>query len=192
MNLTSEHSYHIFNRGNQRQQIFFTRENYFFFLQKVLNELRPHCEILAYCLMPNHFHLLVHVHKPADEEETGTDRVPILNRKIGTLQSSYTRALQNQELFTGSLFQQKTKAVQIKTDSQLLTCLNYIHQNPMKAKLVEKMEDWEFSSFREYCKLRDQNFCNQSLLHSFLQYDENDFYNMSYQLLPEGDVRSIF
>ena len=195
MNLQKEQTYHIFNRGNQRQKIFFTTENYFFFLQKLRKELTPYCETLAYCLMPNHFHLLVHINytsSPVKDEDSITGTVPILNRKIGTLQSSYTRAIQKQELFTGSLFQQKTKAVQIKTDNQLLTCVNYIHQNPMKAKLVDKMEEWEFSSFREYCKLKEPAFCNQSLLRSFLQYEPTKFYDMSYDLIPEHDLKTIF
>jgi len=55
------HIYHINNQGNNRQRIFFKRENYLFFLEKIKNHVLPYADILAYCLMPNHFHLMVYV-----------------------------------------------------------------------------------------------------------------------------------
>ncbi|MDA3905864.1 MAG: hypothetical protein PF484_07300, partial [Bacteroidales bacterium] len=51
--------YHIYNQGNNRQRIFLNRENYLFFLKKVKNYVLPYADILAWCLMPNHFHFLV-------------------------------------------------------------------------------------------------------------------------------------
>jgi len=55
------HLYHIYNQGNNRQRIFFSRENYLFFLDKVKKHILPYADILAWCLMPNHFHFMVHV-----------------------------------------------------------------------------------------------------------------------------------
>jgi len=57
----SGHIYHIYNQGNNRQRIFFKRENYLFFLEKIKNHVLPYADILAYCLMPNHFHLMGYV-----------------------------------------------------------------------------------------------------------------------------------
>jgi putative transposase len=51
--------YHIYNRGNNKQTIFFTRENYLYFLNKIKKYISPHCNIIAWCLMPNHFHFLI-------------------------------------------------------------------------------------------------------------------------------------
>ena len=56
------HIYHIYNQGNNRQRIFFNRENYLFFLKKIREHILPFAEILAWCLMPNHFHLIIAVH----------------------------------------------------------------------------------------------------------------------------------
>ena len=55
--------YHIYNRGNNKQRIFFKPENYLYFLKKVRTYIHPNCDILAYCLMPNHFHFLVNSDK---------------------------------------------------------------------------------------------------------------------------------
>ena len=61
------HLYHVFNRGNNSQKIFFTPANYLYFLNKVKTKILPHADILAWCLMPNHFHLMIHV----NEKELG-------------------------------------------------------------------------------------------------------------------------
>ena len=53
--------YHVFNRGNNLQTVFFIRENYLFFLDKIRKSILPHANILAWCLMPNHFHLMIEV-----------------------------------------------------------------------------------------------------------------------------------
>ena len=61
MQFTTDHIYHIYNRGNNSQPIFFSTENYLFFLKKIRKHILPHADILAWCLMPNHFHLMVYV-----------------------------------------------------------------------------------------------------------------------------------
>ena len=61
MQFEKDHIYHIYNQGNNRQKIFFDRENYLFFLQKMNDYLLPYCDIMAWCLMPNHFHWMVYV-----------------------------------------------------------------------------------------------------------------------------------
>lgn len=53
--------YHVYNRGNNRQRIYFTTENYLFFIRKIRRQITPLANVIAYCLMPNHFHLLIHV-----------------------------------------------------------------------------------------------------------------------------------
>lgn len=145
--------YHVYNRGNQKQKIFFNRGNYLFFTEKMYKELTPYAELLAYCLMPNHFHILVRI-KIYDGQTTPTGRkLKTLSNGIGTLLRSYTRAIQKQQDFTGSLFQQKTKARQVISEDinhpndDLSICMNYIHQNPVKAGFVTKAEHWQFSSF---------------------------------------------
>jgi putative transposase len=138
--------YHIFNSGNNKQKIFFHEKNYQFFLRKIAECLCPNCQIIAYCLMPNHFHLLIYVE---DVKNLPSGKMQILERKIGTLQSSYTRAINIQEKRTGSLFQAKCKALQISTQ-HATACFQCIHQNPLKAGLCRSLGAWSYSSFNEY------------------------------------------
>ncbi|MBN1950845.1 MAG: transposase [Bacteroidales bacterium] len=63
MEFKEGHLYHLYNQGNNRQDIFFKHENYLYFLDKMKIHILPHCDILAYCLMPNHFHIMIRVNE---------------------------------------------------------------------------------------------------------------------------------
>lgn len=187
--------YHIYNRGNNKQQIFFNPGNYLFFLTKIRKFICPYCDILAYCLMPNHFHLLVN----ADSRTTGIKLIGgkecnVLSEGIKTLLSSYSQSINKQNSSTGSLFQQNTKAKHIPTTSNLydLLCFHYIHQNPMKANLVEKMEHWEYSSFKDYCSLRNGTLCNKDLAIKLLDLNMKTFYEDSYKIINSNEIEALF
>jgi putative transposase len=127
MHFESGGIYHIFNQGNNRQTIFYSRETYLFFLRKIRRHVLPFGNLLAYCLMPNHFHLMLEVIRP--ELPLDTHRVtpshpvsnfspshPVsksisLNRSIAIILRSYTRAINNQKKRSGALFREGTKAV---------------------------------------------------------------------------------
>ena len=181
--------YHIYNRGNNKQQIFFNRDNYLFFLKKVRTHLVENCNLLAYCLMPNHFHFLIQANENTiNIDKNGTTR---FSRELRILLSSYTRAINIQEDRVGSLFTQNTKIKRISDDKYGLVCFNYIHQNPYVSNLVSKIEDWEFSSFRDYAKLRNGNLCNQEIAKSIITMDFDNFYQQSYQLISEEKLKNI-
>ncbi|HET9747154.1 MAG TPA: transposase [Chitinophagaceae bacterium] len=178
--------YHIYNRGNNRQKIFFKRDNYLYFLNKVRRFIMPYCDILSYSLMPNHFHFLIH----SDERTIQTKEIRgqqknVLSEGIRLLLSSYTQAINKQNKSSGSLFQQNTKATPIVKGSihYELTIFHYIHQNAYRARLVKKMEDWEFSSFPDYCGIRNGTLCNKELAIKLLGLNMNTFYEDSYKAI---------
>ena len=186
--------YHIYNRGNNQQKIFFKPDNYLFFLTKVRRYIIPYCDILAYCLMPNHFHFLIR----SDERTIATKSVAdkdknVLSEGIRHLLSSYTQAINKQNNSTGSLFQQNTKAKSIVKGSRNYDqiCLHYIHQNPLKANLAKKMEEWEFSSFLDYCGKRNGTLCNKELAVKILDINLKTFYEDSYRQIGYGDINNI-
>ena len=127
-----------------------------------------------------------------------------MSNAIAVLLRSYTRAINIQEGRTGSLFQQKTKAKCLNpplrvwknfptnADNYAFICLNYIHQNPMVAGLAKKMEDWEFSSFRDYACMRSQTLCNKKRTFELIPYfEESNFYELSYQLIAANNMNDI-
>lgn len=194
MLFTEGNLYHIYNRGNNQQTIFFERDHYLLFLKNVQKFLRPHADILAWCLMPNHFHFLIH----ANEHSCMTVKqnpiiINALTEGIRLTLSSYTKALQKQRGFTGSLFQQKTKCKCIDDGSIHYgsTTFLYIHQNAYRAGLCNKIEDWEFSSFPDYIGLRNGILCNKILAFKLLDLDPERLYEEGYKVIPDSELAHI-
>ncbi len=176
--------FHIYNQGNNREKIFYTEDNYDYFLKKIRTFVLPHADILAYCLMPNHFHLLVYVYSL--EIKMPGDKWRSLNESIGIILRSYTNAINKQEQRSGSLFRQNTKiedgwindviTSNGKYEKYLFTadqsygrvCFEYIHENPVKAELVKKQEDWTYSSAKDYKGLSNGTLCNLELTKKLL------------------------
>jgi putative transposase len=175
--------FHVYNQGNDRQKIFFTEDNYLFFIKKMRQFICPYADFLAYCLMPNHFHFLIYVRETELIKEAKTTT---LNGSIGTMLMSYTSAINKQENRSGSLFRKHTKAedgwvddvITIDSKNQKLIfspdnnygmiCFEYIHNNPVKAKFVAKQEDWIYSSARDFQGIRNGTLCNQTLAKELL------------------------
>ncbi len=144
MQLYKDNFYHIYNRSINHERLFYFDHHYDYFIVKIYR-LRKYVRLIGYCLMPTHFHLVVQI--------TSLTQDP-LRRRIGDLLSGYTKAINRQYGRTGSLFQQHTKAKLISNEKYLLTILHYIHQNPVMSGLVDKIEEWKYSSYREYLGLR--------------------------------------
>lgn len=145
--------YHIIFRGINRQQIFEDEEDNMFFL-RTLREYKSECDykVLAYCLMGNHVHLLI---------KEGAVPLEFVFRHIGArfvywYNAKYSRI--------GHLFQDRYKSEVVDDISYLGRLLQYIHQNPVKAGIVIRPEDYPYSSFNEYLinpDLVDTDFVEQ-------------------------------
>lgn len=111
--------------------------------QEKINLLLPKekriVKIISYCVMPDHYHLLLKVL---------TDKTT--PKYIGDVENSFTRFFNTKFKRKGPLWQSRFRRVEIKTDEQLLHVSRYIHLNPTTADLVNKPEEWTFSSYREY------------------------------------------
>ena len=204
MVLEKGHMYHLYNQGNNLERIFFQKANYYYFLKKIERHICPFADVLAWCLMPNHFHLIIAVRNletsyreitcqqsAANEAFTaiGNLKSPSqyqLNNSIGTMLRSYTRAINIQQDRTGSLFREDTKAVWLGSiegeklkfqnrskvggvdlnldESYLQKCFQYIHNNPVKARLAEQITDWEFSSALDISGIREESIVNKGLI----------------------------
>jgi REP element-mobilizing transposase RayT len=136
--------YHCYNRGHNRGPIFFEPPNFAFFLRQLREYVVPTAaRILAYVLMPNHYHLLVHAE---------TDDLSHAMQLFGI---SYTKAINKRFGRVGSVFQGAFRAKQVDRDDYLLHLSRYIHLNPVRARLVTEPEAWAYSSYCEYVGLRN-------------------------------------
>ena len=141
--------------------------------------------------MPNHFHFMLSTYNNFNEEK--------FSNGFRILLSSYTKAINLQEKRTGSLFQQNSKAKCLtalsnyKSNNYGLVCFNYIHQNPVNAGLVNKMEDWEFSSFRDYAGMRNGTMCNKNLAYELLgiPISKTGFMKLSNEMLDPVKLQRI-
>jgi REP element-mobilizing transposase RayT len=139
--------YHLYNRGVNREKIFFEPDNYRFFLERLERYLLPIMELYAYCLMPNHYHLLVSVIDPETSEVFKTSEV---SRAMMKLSVSYTKAINKRYDRVGPLFQGAFQARHIDTSIYLWQLAAYLHQNPVEAGLVDRPQDWSYSSCWAY------------------------------------------
>jgi len=128
---------HVYNRGNSGNLIFRHSSDYKWFIHKI--HLLGFLEISiipAYCLMPTHFHLCLKFKANAD-----------LSRLIQRLELSYAKYFNRKYSVHGHVFEGPFKAKAIAKDSYAICLCKYIHLNPVKDKLVEKPEDWEYSNY---------------------------------------------
>jgi len=133
--------YHIMLRGINKQQVFFDDEDYIQFLHilskvKTLNGFKLH----SYCLMSNHIHLLI---------QEGNEPLELIFKRLGD-RFIYWYNLKYKR--TGPVFQGRYKSVPVNDDEYFISVMKYIHQNPVKAGIVESCGEYKYSSYNEYYK----------------------------------------
>lgn len=130
--------YHVLNRGNNQAQIFFKDDDYQAFLKAIAHAcIEVPMPVFAWCLMPNHFHLVVRPEEDGD-----------LSRWMHWVQNTHVRRYHQHYKSSGHLWQGRFKAFPIETDEHLLTVMRYVERNPVRAGLTERAEEWLWSSAR--------------------------------------------
>ena len=168
------HYFHIYNHSNGNDKIFYSNENYKYFLLKYKELISPIADTFAYCLMPNHFHFLVRIieeeplfnwlrqqEKIPDETLTLTSLKALsansfnildihISKQFSRFFSGFAQAINKQENRLGSLFTRQFKRKKIASEKQLRDTLIYIHNNPIHHGFVANIENWEHSSFHTF------------------------------------------
>jgi putative transposase len=152
--------YHFYNRGNNRQIVFFERDNYVYFLKGIKRYLSRKVEIIAYCLMPTHYHILGMIPEKTSEVFK-TSEVSHAMMQLGV---SYTKAINKRFNRVGALFQGQFQGKPIKTYMHLLTLCAYIHANPVKDGLAPSPEMWHFSNYLEWVGMREGTLVNREFI----------------------------
>ena len=139
--------YHIYNRGNNRENIFVEERNYRYFLQLYAKYIEPVADTYAYCLMRNHFHVLVKIIDPKGlEDPLGLDLLDA-GQQFGKLFNAYAKAINKAYQRTGSLFQNPFRRKEVTSDAYFRQLVAYIHRNPQKHGFVADFRDWPYSSY---------------------------------------------
>lgn len=134
--------YHAINRGNARAEVFHKPADYDAFLRLMTDgQKRVPMRVLGYCLMPNHFHLVVWPREDGD-----------LSRWMQWLMTSHVRRYHRHYGSSGHVWQGRFKAFPIQQDEHLFTVLRYVERNPLRAGLVKRAEGWAWSSLAMHGK----------------------------------------
>ncbi|MHA1629742.1 MAG: REP-associated tyrosine transposase [Candidatus Heimdallarchaeota archaeon] len=172
--------YHIISRGNERREIFLGDDDYEIFLD-VLEEMsdRFEVDIFAYVLMSNHYHLLIRTNQKN------------LSKSMQWVGTTYTRRFNLKHSRSGHLFQGRFKSILVQNDAYLMQLSCYIHRNPLRAGLVNRLADYRWSSYRSYAyKASPVGWLNTDLILSqFKGKDSYKAYREKVQKYSEEDAK---
>ena len=146
--------YHIYNRGNNGENLFLEERNYPYFLKLYAHHILPVADTYAYCLLRNHFHVLVRIKTEEEQAQTlrvsetlGVFKPQSPSHQFGNLFNAYAKAINKAYDRTGSLFEHPFGRVPITSESHLVHLVAYIHQNPQKHGFVTDFRAWPYSSY---------------------------------------------
>jgi putative transposase len=152
--------YHVYNRGCNREDIFREEDNYSY-LERLIGESLKKCQVsmVAYCLMPNHFHFLMR-----QESEVAISEVihEVFNRYVKAFNKRYGR--------TGTLFEERFKVRHVDNPDYLVHLCRYIHRNPVEAGIVEEVGSWKHSDYMEWASGQKNSDLVSDLFSSPLEY----------------------
>ncbi|MCF6185216.1 MAG: hypothetical protein L3J56_11480 [Bacteroidales bacterium] len=187
--LVPDNFYHILNRGNDKTKIFFKKENYDYFLKKYDAYLSDYLITYAYCLLGNHFHLLVKLNTTAQilKKAKELDDIPkrlskflelgksdlqeiaglIISNQFRKFFMSYAKAVNKQENRTGSLFQKNFERLIVENLKYLNNLIQYIHLNPVHHNFTDDYKDYPYSSYERIMIPKVTKLPKQEILENF-------------------------
>jgi len=141
--------YHIYNRGNNCDDLFREERNYRYFLQVYARHIHPIADTFAYCLLRNHFHLLVRIKETWQVSKTCQVLIPReVSQHFANLFNAYSKSINRAYGRTGSLFEKRFGRIEVTSDRYFLQLIFYIHFNPQKHGFIDDFRDWPWSSYR--------------------------------------------
>jgi REP element-mobilizing transposase RayT len=184
--------YHIYNRGNNRENIFIEKRNYSYFLKLYAKHILPIADTYAYCLLKNHFHLLVRI---KEEEEiylhpTGLEdlldvkdpsgvKKPSPSQCFSNLFNAYKKAINKAYNRTGALFQRPFRRIPVMDDGYFVRLIVYIHQNPEAHGMIEDYRDWPYSSYHALVSSKATHLDRQAV---YQWFEDSETFETVHQL----------
>lgn len=192
MKLDPDRLYYVYHESRDRQPVFLSPADYLFFLEGIRKNVIAYCDILAYCIMPHYFHLLIH---------TNYQGATNLKRRGGTVNrienafhlilrnfNTYKKVPQNQK---ETLFVQKETLFSLVNNGDPdypQMCINHIHQSPLKEDCVRKIEHWPFTSFHEYIEEEPPLFCDKKAGLKYFYLSDLSVYDHAYRIIPKEEL----
>jgi len=185
--------YHIYNRGTNRENIFIEQRNYAHFLKLYAKYIEPIADTYAYCLLRNHFHLLVPLKLVEERDPKGFQNPSGLNQDpsifFSNFFNAYAKAINTAYHRTGSLFQHPFGRIEVKTDEYFSKLVTYIHQNPQKHGLIDDFREWQYSSYETIVSQQPTRLKRNDVLERF--HDQINFEKAHQQIIPESRVAEL-
>ena len=177
--------YHLYNRGAHKAPIFREHDNYVYVLhqvKKVISE--QNLTVVAYCLLPNHYHFLV--------RQNGDAAAGLLAQYVF---NAYSKAYNTRYEHSGTLFEGPFRAIRVDSQPYLLHLCRYIHANPARHGIVTQLEEWPYSNYFECLGLRDGELIDREFVRDCFgtaeQYRQFVLDYVTNRRLPEGLVRML-
>lgn len=184
--------YHIYNRGNNGIDVFFDNDSYYHFLRLYAKYIEPVVETYAWCLLKNHFHILVRVKDEAEINMnelsyTTTDKPKIINpsRQFSHLFNAYTQAINKRHSRTGCLFENVFERKLVSTERYFQQLVFYIHNNPVHHGFVKQMSLYPWSSYGTIISDKPTRLKREEVIEQFGDVENFVFFHNQQQNLDE-------
>lgn len=169
--------YHIFNRGNNSENIFLEERNYIYFLDLIKKYLLDISHIISFCLLKNHFHLLIQIKEEDKIPDKYVNKGPRIHLAFSNMFNAYTKAVNKAYSRNGSLFQEHFKRIRITDEIYLKQLIVYIHLNPVKHGFTDDFKDYKYSSYSSIV-LDEETFIDK--LYNLELFGDRDNYIFSH------------
>lgn len=180
--------FHVYNRGNNKEDIFIEDKNYSYFLKLIKDHLLGVAEIYAYCLLKNHFHLIIRI---KDKNEIPVKYADKIHLPFSNFFNAHTKSINKAYNRTGSLFQEHLKRNIIQDENYLRNLVLYVHLNPVKHKFCDDFSEYIHSSFLSYTSDKPSNLSREYVLELFGGKENFIFQHKESMIKYEGVVNEI-
>jgi REP element-mobilizing transposase RayT len=187
--LISGQYYHIYNRGNNGENLFREERNYAYFFKLYIHYIYPIADTYAYCLMRNHFHLLVRMKTEAEIQDWKSLKdFQSYSQAFSNLFSTYTKAINKAYHRSGSLFEKNFNRILIDSDRYFIHLISYIHRNPQKHGFTDNFRTYPYSSYQTIYQQKHSRLESHQVLQWFGNFQVFENYH---QLVDDSPIRHL-
>ena len=180
--------YHVYNRGNNGENIFIEERNYNYFLEKFKKYILPIADVYAYCLLKNHFHIVLRIKDKINLPEKFKERIHL---PFSNLFNSYSKSINKAYDRTGSLFQEHLQRNRIENEKYLRQLILYVHLNPVKHQFSKDFQSYRHSSYRSYLSDKQSSIDREFILELFNDLENFIFCHDERKLIYEGVLNDV-